>query len=283
MIRQLRRTCALVVSVVAFGIQALCDSPAWAEHFRVLDPASGQLAAVADLNGATLVMHLGATNRTYSRRIDLDGQDFLCFERTDKNRFVRWPANLPGPLFFGVGNQDTIAWSDKEFRVQPFGPPPGTAVFKSRMVVPNEPLPPLKVAIQNSNTQDVIVGFYDIRKHPLSPREHTLPPQGSQNYLLERDAGATIETVFTVVTPAGDTVERVDRVPIPPQRIWDLVIWESKVTYRVVGRPELDKKTRRSLGVLYLPAGLDMPDTIDVFAEAQKADNPGAAAAYPSP
>jgi hypothetical protein len=150
-------------------------------------------------------------------------------------------------------------------------------------VVPNPPLPPLEAAVENRHSTALIVGYVDLRKTPPRPREHLIKPGETQKYLLDRDAGATIERVYELITAAGNVVEQVERVPVPPVRIWDLVVWEYKTTYQVVGKPELDEKSRRSIGVIPLPPGAAMPPKIDVYQAAIEMNNPGAAAAYLNP
>jgi hypothetical protein len=150
-------------------------------------------------------------------------------------------------------------------------------------VVPNAPLAPLEVTIENRHTQDLIVGYVDLRKTPPRPREHVIARGTTQRYLLERDSGATIERTYELITAAGNVVQQVEQIPVPPIRIWDLVVWEFKVTYQVAGRPDLDQKSRRSIGVIPLPPGALMPAKIDVYQAAVDMQNPGAAAAYLNP
>jgi hypothetical protein len=160
--------------------------------------------------------------------------------------------------------------------------PPVRTLLGER-VVPNPLLPPAEVAIQNNHTENLILGFVDLRKQPLRTREHLIAPGTTQKYLLERDAGANIERTYELITAAGNVVQQVEVVPIPPQRIWDVVVWEYKVAYQVVGQPQLDQKLRRSIGVIPLPAGAAMPPALDVFQAAVEEENPGAASAYLNP
>ena len=150
-------------------------------------------------------------------------------------------------------------------------------------VIPNPPLPPEEVTVQNPHTDDLLVGFVDLRKQPPKPKEHHIPAGTSKKFLLDRDAGATIERVYELITPAGQVLQQVENVPVPPVRIWDLVVWEYKITYQVAGQPELTQKSRRSIGVIPLPPGPQMPKTVDAFQTALDNKNPGAAAAYDNP
>lgn len=160
--------------------------------------------------------------------------------------------------------------------------PPIRTLLAER-VIPNPPLPPQEVTIENSHTQSLIVGYADLRKVPVKPKEHAIKPGETQKYLLERDAGATIERTYETITPAGAVLVQVERIPVLPVRIWDLVVWEYKTTYIVVGQPEMDQKSRRSIGVIPLPPGAAMPPKIDVYQAAVDEQNPGAAAAYLAP
>jgi hypothetical protein len=160
--------------------------------------------------------------------------------------------------------------------------PPIRTLLAER-VVPNPPLPPLEVTVENRHTENLIVGYVDLRKVPPRPKEHVMKPGTAQKYLLERDSGATIERTYETITPAGAVLVQVERIPVLPVRIWDLVVWEYKTTYQVVGQPELDQKSRRSIGVVPLPPGAAMPAKIDVYQAAIDNQNPGAAAAYLNP
>lgn len=160
--------------------------------------------------------------------------------------------------------------------------PPIRTLLAER-VVPNPPLPPLEVTVENLHSENLIVGYVDLRKTPPKPKEKLMKPGESQKYLLERDSGSTIERTYEVITPAGAVLVQVETVPVPPVRIWDLVVWEYKTTYVVVGQPELDQKSRRSVGVVPLPPGAAMPAKIDVYQAAVDNQNPGAAAAYLNP
>lgn len=264
----------------------LVSTTARAEHFQIVEPLRGRLVAMADLNGPqALVLHLGPVKRNYVRRADLDGPGYWCFERADLRKFVQWPVAIPGLMRFGVAGPDGVLWNGDQNRVVPFGVAAANRTLLSRSVVPNPPLAPLTVTFTNTHTEDLILGFADLRKHDFPPRtrEHTVAHGATAQYLLDRDSGATIETVWSVLLPNGEVVNEVERTPVPPQRIWDVVVWEYKVTYRVAGQPELDMKSRRSLGVLFLPPGEEMPPTIDAYRESVQAGNPGAASAYANP
>lgn len=265
-----------------------------AQQYNVFE-TNGQFSTVVTMNGPTLLVPAGNDQLSFTRRIDLDEPGFVVFEQQGANKFARWPTTLPGSLYFGSAVGGVVQWTSVKTvaAAAVVAPPPQVPggilprrprrTLLAERILPNPPLGPIEVTVQNPHTEDLLVGFVDLRKAPPKPKEHALPAGTSKKFLLDRDAGATIERTFELLTPAGQVVQQVETIPVPPARIWDLVVWEYKVTYQVIGQPELTRKSRRSLGVVPLPAGQAMPDELNIYQAAIDMKNPGAAAAYPVP
>ncbi len=296
---------SLLLSVGA-ACCALAAAPSVrAQDFNVFEP-TGQFSTVVTMNGPTLIVPAGNVPLTFTRRIDLDEPGYLVFEQQGANKFARWPTTLPGSLYFGSDVGGVVQWTSVKTvaaavaPVDPAGPigqagPRGPIVpggilprrprrtLLGERVIPNPPLGPVEVTVENPHREDLLVGFVDLRKSPPKPKEHSLPAGKSKKFLLDRDSGATLERTYELLTPAGQVVQQVETIPVPPAHLWDVVVWEYKVTYQVAGQPELTRKSRRSLGVVPLPAGQGMPPSINIYQEAIDMRNPGAASAYPVP
>ncbi len=168
-----------------------------------------------------------------------------------------------------------------------------TPQLMSRQVIPNEPLPPARVSLDNSGPDELIVQVVD-QAVPAQPAEIRIPSRGGAPVTLERDPGATLEEVYLVPGPLGTLIEQVQRFPISPQQRYSIVAWSNKVTYQYVDRRKekpkgavanFDLKSHVSLGVFPIPPGDMVADgaRIDVFREAAQQRNPGAVLHYPRP
>ena len=92
-------------------------------------------------------------------------------------------------------------------------------------------------------------------------------------------------------------MEVVNEIPIPPEELYDVTVYENAVMSRYYDRTGKDrlvpsrfrpaKETRspRSIGVFSLPAGdaLQEGNRVDVLQSAKLAGNPGAAGEWPTP
>ena len=159
-----------------------------------------------------------------------------------------------------------------------------------RQVIPNPALPPAQVSLDNSHAEELVVRVFDVRR-PDKTVEHRIPPGGSVAHAFDRDAGAVLEEAWLVPGPLGALVEQVRQTPVPPQRYYDIVVYEHKVTYRYVdpkrisGVQDFDLKTNVSLGVYPVPPGDMLPaaERLDIYRAAVSMRNPGAAAGFGPP
>jgi hypothetical protein len=168
-----------------------------------------------------------------------------------------------------------------------------TPQLLSRRVIPNEPLPPAQVSLQNSGADELVVQVVD-QAVPGQPAEMKVAPGGAAPVTLQRDSGAVLEEVYLVPGPLGTLIEQTQRFPIPPQQRYTVTAWSNKVTYQYIDRRKekpkgavanFDLKSHVSLGVFPIPPGDLMADgsQIDVFREATLQRNPGAVLHYPRP
>lgn len=168
-----------------------------------------------------------------------------------------------------------------------------TPQLVSRRVIPNPPLPPARVSLDNSGPDELIVQVVD-QAVPMAPPEVRIPAGASSPVAFERDSGGTLEEVYLAPGPLGTLVEQVERFPIPPQPRYTIVAWSNKVTYQYIDRrkekpkgavPSFDLKSHVSLGVFPIPPGDLLPEggRVDVYREATLQRNPGAVLHYPRP
>jgi hypothetical protein len=163
----------------------------------------------------------------------------------------------------------------------------------SRRVIPSAPLPPVRVTFTNGGPEELVVQLADAAD-PNRSREIALPPGGAESVVLERDGGAMIEEVSLIPGPAGDWLQHVEQYPLPPQPRYSLAVWAQRTTYSYIddrkhrpagALPSFDIQSHISLGVVQLPGGelLRGGETIDLYREAARNRNPGAAVWFGPP
>jgi len=193
----------------------------------------------------------------------------------------------PGPLVDPVGPAIGVApgfvpavpvWLGPFARR--FAPPRGARTLLAERVIPNPPLPDALVRVFNSHKEHLIVAFVDLTDETKKPKEIQINAGKEVTFQLKRDAGAKLERTYEVVTQARNVIQQTVVFEIPPQPIYDALVWEYKVVYQVAGQPELNQAGRRSLAVLHLPPGDRMPAEIDAYEDALDAGNPGEVAKY---
>lgn len=121
--------------------------------------------------------------------MELDTADSFGFEVPGDGKFVRWPISFPGTVSFGRLIDGKLTWEQMKLARQanpqptlptlPAASPfarPGTRTLISERIVPNSPLPPSEVRVTNTHTQDLIVGYVELTKKPIKPREHAIAP-----------------------------------------------------------------------------------------------------------
>jgi hypothetical protein len=168
----------------------------------------------------------------------------------------------------------------------PFAP-----TLVSRSLVPGPALPPVEIRLTNRHDEDLSVRIFD-KRVAGRPQEISIPAGESRSLPVDRDAGAMFEEVYLAPGAFGEVVQQVNRYPLPPRSLYDVVVYADRVTSvyfdRTTNRSEVPDSVQRSLvslGVFPLPPGeLLRPDAqIDVYGEARYQRNPGAAAWFGKP
>lgn len=149
----------------------------------------------------------------------------------------------------------------------------------SRRVVPNPPLEPVTIELQNKHGEDLWVLVTDLRDATQTQRV-SIPSGKSASIQLERDAGSQAIEVWEVPAGLGQirTEERVTE--LPPQSWYDLSVYElfvQSITKNREGGIEDIKRSPKSVGLIKIPAGDKFPGgRTDIYAAARRQGNPGA-------
>lgn len=197
-----------------------------------------------------------------------------------------------GPGQFGQGQFGQGQFGQGQFGQGQFGPgPSGPPPEKVTQRVDNPELPSVNVEFTNTHSEDVLVQVVNKAKPKTRPVEFTIRPGESHSLDIERDAGG--EIVQLLVDPlTGETINELSRKQQRPKSLYDVVVYEKRVTYRVIEKVIRGHKsggeTRSSLisiGVFQLPPGekLDEGSQIDVYQDASRNNNPGAAGRFRQP
>ncbi len=190
----------------------------------------------------------------------------------------------------GVGDYwDCIVCGASGYGGVPVGYLPPRLV--SSETIPNPPLPPVDVRLINTHREDLFVTINALGNPTLS-KEIEIPVGGSVLHRFERDAGSTIVETYDVQAPDGSFVNEVFSQPIPPQSLYSLTVYENRIQSMVIDRTQkrlaaeqIEGVTKglRSLGVFALPAGegVGQLQSIDLYLQAVRQNNPGAASVFP--
>ena len=271
-----------------------------AEQFLLHDPANPQTQTLVDISeqDMTVVMNPNtpqAREYYYTRHALLDSPDgrYWAYERAAVSQYIRWPVDGRGyPLTF-IGNGP---WqpSQKQIVALPQPPPPPQPTVTTQ-VVPNRPLPAATIELVNTHREDIVVSLVDKRDPNGRGTEIRIPAGGSAKHQIERDAGATQQTLL--ISPSGDLLEVLDEQLIPPAEIYDVVVYEYKIVSVYIDRTGKDRtvparfrppsttKGLRSIGVFPIPGGDVVTDgaQIDAYGAAKYQRNPGAAGRFAAP
>jgi hypothetical protein len=201
-----------------------------------------------------------------------------------------------GPRAFAVDRTGRLVagwWRDQRWQSSLLSPEYGLSpLLERRAVVPNPQLEPVDAVFENRHSEELVVRIFDVRQ-PDRPIELRIPPGDALRQRLERDAGATLEEVYLAAAPGGQLVEEVSRYPLPPQQLYNVVVYANRVTSVYfdstkpggADTPEAITRSLVSLGVFPIPAGelLSVGARFDVYQEALRHRNPGAAARFDTP
>ena len=112
-----------------------------------------------------------------------------------------------------------------------------------------------------------------------------IPAGAAVEQKIDRDSGATLEEVYLVPGPLGSVIEKVFQYPLPPVKLYDVVVYADRVQSVYFDRttnkgpvPDEVQKSLTSLGVFPILPGNQTrnADEIDVFRAAALQSNPGA-------
>lgn len=160
--------------------------------------------------------------------------------------------------------------------------------LRQREVVPNPPIPPVEIVLQNKHKEALVVRVFDKRDRSKK-YDLKLEPFASAKIKIDRDPGAVAREAITIVGPRGGGVQDTRVVNLPPEVLYDVVVFENKVTSQFFdrtknksNRPDSQQKSLVSVGVFPIPPGGQMKtgSTVSVFDSAKEQRNPGAAALF---
>jgi hypothetical protein len=161
----------------------------------------------------------------------------------------------------------------------------------SRSVRPNPPLTSANIEFVNHHNEELVVRIMDKRR-PGKTNELRLLPDESWSYQIDRDSGGVWQEVYQVPSGFGGWVEQVQQFPLPPQVLYEIVLYANRTTSVYFDRttnksdvPDSVQKSLVSIGVFPIPPGDLVRDgeRIDVYQEAKARGNPGAAAWFGKP
>lgn len=160
--------------------------------------------------------------------------------------------------------------------------------LRQREIVPNPPLPPVEIMMRNDHREMLVVRVFD-RRDGLKKYDLKLAPHSVSKIKIDRDAGAVARESITLVGPRGGGIQDVRVSQLPAQSLYEVVVFEHKVTSQYFdrtknksSRPDSEQKALVSVGVFPIPAGEQMKSgsQVSVFSTAKSQKNPGAAARF---
>jgi hypothetical protein len=160
----------------------------------------------------------------------------------------------------------------------------------SEQVVPNPPLPPAKLRVNNTHAETLFILLSD-RRMPNQLTKLRIPARGSETVTLERDAGGTVVQTVEVADALGNWDRFEYRIPVPANILYDMSVYEEFLQSIAIDRtgksPNVIEDVNyqpRSVGFFLLPAGDALPESgsIDAYGAAVGANNPGAVRRIPS-
>jgi hypothetical protein len=151
----------------------------------------------------------------------------------------------------------------------------------SRKEVANPPLKAVNVELENSHDEDLQVVVRDLRDN--STAELEIAAGTSRTVELDRDAGGTILERWEIPLRSGEFVLEQRAIPVPPQPIYRISVFERFVQSVAIDATKKGKQTiedisysSKSVGVFAIPPGAGLKGgRIDVYAAARRQGNPG--------
>lgn len=149
---------------------------------------------------------------------------------------------------------------------------------------PNPPQPPIEIELVNSHDQALIT-LLGHRTGNRVEKTIRIEPRQSQLLQLERDPGATLVETVEVLGVNGQWLQRQYVTPLPSVSNYDLSVYEEFLQSIAIDRTGKNPNpiedvnyAPRSIGLIFLAIDSQLATkmTIDVYAKAQAASNPGA-------
>lgn len=205
-------------------------------------------------------------------------------------RFILENAFHPGHCLaldhHGHLHAEPISFTHPHFWIplRPHAPIPVQPFFRSisHKIVAADPLPPAEVELVNTHRYTLTVLLGDRRQGDRFT-QIKIPAGQSETLRLDRDAGGTVIEVHEVLTPTGDWLREEFETPIPPRAFYDISVYEDHLQSVAIDRtgksPQAIEDTNyvpKSVG--WLPMAAELPNrlTVDAYADAAAAANPGA-------
>jgi hypothetical protein len=155
--------------------------------------------------------------------------------------------------------------------------------------VPNPPLSPANLRVNNTHTDTLFILLSD-RRTANQMTKLRIPAAGSQTITLQRDAGGTIVQTIEMADALGNWDRYEYQIPVPPSILYDMSVYEEFLQSIAIDRtgksPNVIEDVNyqpRSVGFFLLPAGDALPESgaIDAYGAAVEANNPGAVRRIP--
>jgi hypothetical protein len=155
--------------------------------------------------------------------------------------------------------------------------------------IPNAPLPPANLRVNNTHTDTLFILLSD-RRAANQVTKLRIPAAGSQTVTLQRDAGGTVVQTIEMADAFGNWDRYEYQIPVPPSILYDMSVYEEFLQSIAIDRtgksPNVIEDVNyqpRSLGFFLLPAGDALPESgaIDAYGAAVEANNPGAVRRIP--
>lgn len=194
-------------------------------------------------------------------------------------RFLTGALNSSVTLASGDGSPEQNWFVDET-------PPPPTIVIPAIEMVQHEvrgqpELPPAKTTLVNSQNNELWIVIADLRG---GPEQHIkIPPRGSVDVELERDAGATIVESYQVTNAFGQVFREEFVTAIPPATLYDITVYERFLQSIAIDRTgkspnkiEDVNYQPKSVGIIPVPPGDQFRGgPVDVYQSAKRRNNAG--------
>lgn len=282
----------------------LTAGPRLSVAMQPLRPSTAQFWTLSPVSSDTFRVQLFEAGILWSLSVDPNtGQ--VGFERSAQTFEQLWrvtPArSRPGAIRlesfayqgnFLAGDANTTvslqSWSRSPSQLWYFdnAPPPPTIAIPIQKLVqqstkPNPPLEPVVARFVNSNRNELLIRIGELRTG--TSNDITIPAGGRREVEIQRDAGATFTERYDVIGPTGVILSQEFTTQVPPSILYDVSVYEKFLQSIAIDRtgkspnPIEDINYQpKSVGYFVIPPGSQFRGgDVDVFRQAQQANNPG--------